>query len=203
VGLALPAGEEYMRRVESGERGLAEWVIRDALGESPGDEAGLGGVTAIDGSVGRGAAGWCAVAEWSANAIGTGIVGGVAWVSAVRAGRWLQEKINELRGNEKHPMVSRGGAILLAVNHVLAETSEEGPLGAEAAEDPISMTGDAPAEAGYAGIEPWLISLVNAELTTRYVVAISAAGEPLSLMQMPMTEAEKLYSRLGPQHDDG
>ncbi|MGH2989727.1 MAG: hypothetical protein ACRDMA_07660 [Solirubrobacterales bacterium] len=201
MGLALPAGEDYMRRVESGERRVAEDVIHDALGEAPGQEAGLGEVAAINGSLGRGAEGWCAVAEWSANAIGTGIVGAAAWAGTVRAGRWLQEKVSELRRDERRVLVSRGGAILLAVNHVLAETSEEGPLGVEVAEDPISMTGDSPSEAGYAGIEPWLISLVSAELTKRYVVAISAAGEPLSLMQMPMSEAERMYSRLGPPYE--
>ncbi len=191
-----------MHRVERGDRGVAAEVILDALGEAPGQEAGLGEVAAIDGSLGRGAEGWCAVAEWSANAIGTGIVGAAAWAGVVRTGRWLQETLRGLRRNQRQVMVSRGGAILLAVSHVLAETPERGPLGVEAAEDPISMTGDTPSETGYAGIEPWLVSLVNAELTKRYVVAISAAGEALALMEMAMTDAERLYSRLDPPSDE-
>lgn len=199
VALGLPVqGEEYMHRAERGEQGLAEAVVRDVLGDTPGIGSDLGSLQAVEGSLGRGASGWLAVAEWTADAIGQGVVGAAAWVSFIRVGRWLQERIEALDREGQRVLVSRGAAILLAANHVLSKTTEEGPLGCEAAEDPVSMSGDVPSEFNYTGIEPWLVSLVNADLTTRYVVAIGAEGMPLSLMQMPMTEVERVYSRLGP-----
>lgn len=199
VALALPTGEPDMHEAERSDAGVvAERIIRDVLGDSPGLDAGLGDVEAVDGSLGRGAAGWVAVAEWAGLAFSAGIIGGAGWTTAKAAGGWLQDKIHELRDKGQRVIVSRGAAVLLAVHYVLGETQETGPLGVEAVEDPISMTGDPPSEIGYAGIEPWIVLLVNAELTKRYVVVVSAAGEPLSWMEAPMGEHERTYSQLGP-----
>lgn len=193
VALAFPGDEEVMRRAEAGDPSVARDFVDRALNHDPGPNE-LGGRTVVDGSFGRGAAGWCAVAEWAFDALGQEALG----AAALAAAHWLRRHLRRLRADRQRVLVSRGAAILLAALHVLDQTDETELPSVEAAEDPVTMAGKTPHELGYAGVEPWLVSLLSADLKRRYVVAITPAGEALGLMRMPITDHERVYSRSSP-----
>lgn len=155
VGIAFLPGEEAMHRAEAGELGLAEAIVIEKLGHDSGPKE-LGDRTASGGSSGRGAEGWCAVAEWTLDAAGQGLIG----AGAATAGAWLWRRLKQLGDQDERVLVSRGAAILIAAAYAMERSGRTETLEVEAAEDPVTMRGGIPSEAGYAGVEPWIICLV-------------------------------------------
>jgi hypothetical protein len=193
----IGGGEKFMAAAESGEQDVARRAIQEFVGEWVLEEdEGLGRGEPVDGSAGRGAEGWVAVIEWAASAV----VAGATWDGLKLAARRAKETVDRIRASEPaRPLISRGMALLLAVQYVVETDDEQGGLEVEAIEEP-SMLGGRPAiELSYVGVEPWLVSLVNRDRTWRYVVAVNPDGTIAALLPLEMSEGERLYWRpLGP-----
>jgi hypothetical protein len=89
--------------------------------------------------------------------------------------------------------VSRGGAVYLAVAEAAARYGEEGSLELEAVEEPSAIAGQEVTEFSYAGVEPWLVLLLNRDTLHRYVVVVSPQGEVVGAMDTPMGEWEHVF----------
>ncbi|MEX1141637.1 MAG: hypothetical protein WD993_03165 [Thermoleophilaceae bacterium] len=177
--------------------GDASAVVSEALNRARVDTTTtLGEASVVDGAHGRGAAGWVPVVEWVLSAA----TAGATWEVVKLAARSFRDLLERLRDLRVRVAVSRGAAALVAIDHVLEVTKEQGVLDVEAVEEPSACAGRAPSELNYTEIEPWLVSLLNEPRTTRYIVAVAPGGQVLDCMVLPMSEIEKLY---GPSPDDG
>lgn len=87
---------------------------------------------------------------------------------------------------------------MLAIAQVLETTDESEVLDVEGVEEPSALAGAEPSEQNFVDIEPWLVSLINAERTTRYVVCVAPSGEIQGVMSLPMGDAERLYHPIPP-----
>jgi len=181
--------------------GDAQRVIAETIDEEflRGDE-GLGEARVVDGGRGRGAEGWVPVIEWVANAVGAELVGAAASYAMLRAGKRLRELLRRLGDANVDLLVSRGAAEVLAVEHVVRAGMEaEGALDVEAVTEPSFMAGDTPPEMNYVGADPWLVSLLNADHTRRYVVGVQPDGSVVGVLMLPINELQAAYL---PPRDD-
>ena len=55
------------------------------------------------------------------------------------------------------------------------------------------MRADTPTELSYAGVEPWLVSLLAKDASYRHVVVVEADGIPFGPITMEPGEIERLY----------
>ena len=175
--------------------GDAQRVITETIDEEflRGDEA-LGEARILDGSRGRGAEGWVPVIEWMANAIGQGLVGAAASYAMLRAGRRLADLRSRLSEANVDMLVSRGAAEVLAVEHLVRGTMEkEGALDVESVVEASFIGGGAPPEMNYVGADPWLVSLLNADRTRRYVVGVQPDGSVVGVLVLPLNELQVAY----------
>lgn len=178
-----------------------EAVIRDALAADPSQFQELGPAQTVEGSYGRGAAGLAAVVEWTLEAAATGIIGAAAWVGVTQAAARLRKLLGEMRGEKVQVLVSRGAAAFLAIDHVITTETEVGILDIEAVQEPSALTGREVTELGYVGAEPWLVSLVNASRSDRYIVAVQPDGEITGVLHLPIGEIEAVHLALPPRDD--
>lgn len=189
------------RYPEGEEAGSADDVIADALGGPPSGVRGLGEARAVDAFYGRGAAGWVPVVEWTMQAVVGGVIGNVAWDALKRGARELRELTEPLRERQVDFLVSRGTAALLAIDHLLRSGHETAILDVEAVEEPSALKGGPPLELNFVGIEPWLVSLVNASRSARYIVAISPSGQIGGVLRLAVGEIERHYLRIPDRHE--
>jgi hypothetical protein len=152
----------------------------------------LGRAEALPGSTGRGAEAWAILLLWSAS----GIVGGAAWDLTKAAARRLRERLDDARARsgKSFVAVSAGTARLLAIAHVLAAYPDEGgPLDTEVIEDTVTIRGRMPPDINYVGYEPWILLLVNAACTFRYLVIVMPDGSVPGAIRAPLTPAERHF----------
>lgn len=180
---------------ENSDRGNAQAVIGSVIDdELLNDDETLGRARVVDGSSGRGADAWVPVVEWLADAIGSGVVGAGVSLALYRAGLRLRGLREKLQDQGVQFMVSRGAAEALAVEHIVSAGIEaQGSVDIEAAVEPSRMGGGEPTELGYVGVEPWLVSLLNADRTKRHLVAIGPDGAVIGVFTMPLSEFEWVY----------
>lgn len=153
------------------------------------DDDALGSAEAIDGTLGRGAAGWAVVLLWAA----AGITGGAAWDLTKLAARRFRERLEEARSARPIIQVSAGGARLLAIQDVIERYPDEpGPLDLEGVGESSALSGLPPLDSNYVGVEPWIVVLVSATRIFRYVVVVMADGSVGDAMRVPVTEAEQV-----------
>ena len=194
--LTRPGGAS---RFDAGDdTGDTQAVVNEALA-SVSEPSALGDRTVLDGTHGRGAAGWVPVVEWTAEAIGAGLIGAAAWSALARGAQQLKELVNDLRQREVQVVISRGAAALVAVAYVAETTGETGILDVEAVEEPSTIAGRVVTELSYVEIEPWLVSLLDEKRTTRYIVGVSPDGTVLGSMALPVDTAEQIYGVLPPR----
>ena len=180
--------------------GDAQRVVAETIGDEflRGDEA-LGEARILDGGRGRGAEGWVPVIEWM-NALGEGLVGASASYVMLRGGRRLAELLSRLGEANVDLLVSRGAAEVLAVEHVVrAKMEKEGALDVESVVEASLMGGGTPPEMNYVGADPWLVSLLNADRTRRYVVGVQPDGSVVGVLVLPLNELQAAYL---PRRDD-
>ena len=156
------------------------------------DDEVLGRPEALSGTTGRGAEAWAILLLWAA----AGIVGGAAWDLTKGVARRLRERLNDAAPHSGHAFtaVSAGTAALLAIAHVLAAyADEEGPLDVEAIEDTLTLRGRTPPDINYVGDEPWIVLLVSAARTYRYVAVVMPDGSVPGSVRAPLTPAERYF----------
>jgi hypothetical protein len=166
--------------------------VKEVLGEKALQPIpGLGEGTALRGGVGLGGEGWAAVIEWIAQPAVAGVIGALTWEASKAAARALADLIREKRPEGKI-LVSRGAAVLIAVDHLLtAENPAE--LVLDAVDEPTAIGGHQSPQAGYANIEPWVVLMIDPVHMTRYVVIVSPGGEIRGHMKAPMEAFELDY----------
>jgi hypothetical protein len=194
LAIASRRGGESVYDFDS-DTGDAMRVIAETVDEEflRGDEA-LGEASVLDGARGRGAEGWVPVVEWTANAVGQGLVGIAASHAMVRAGRRLRELRSRLRDADVDLLVSRGAAEVLAVEHVVRAGMEtEGALDVESVVEASFMAGGISPETNYVGADPWLVSLLNADRTRRYVVGVQPDGSVAGVLMLTINELQTAY----------
>lgn len=196
--LAIGLGLESMEPSE-GKRDFAKTAISSELGKSwLEDDPDLGHVTAVNGSQGRGAAGWIPVIEWL-GLHGAGGLVGLGASQAARAGiRRIRERIQQAKASNHRPLVSRGLAATLAMEHVFETTDETLVLNVEFAQEPSVLGGRPPSETSYTGLEPWIISLVNASRRIRYVAVVAPDGDIHGCIISPAGEFDYMFGLLPP-----
>lgn len=195
---AIRVGREWMDRSEH-EAGVARHAIADELGEGwLSADPDIGAPRVLDGVQGRGAAAWIPVLEWLGDKAGGELVGFAAGQAVLAGVRRVRDKMKEARSGGHRVMVSRGLAAVLAMEHVLETTDETGVLQVEFAQEPSSLAGRPLSETSYTGIEPWVISLVNASRRTRYLLVVSPDGNIEGCVATLVGEFEAVYSPLPP-----
>lgn len=187
---AVQVGSEWRERSEH-ERGVARRAISAEFGDAwLSNDPDLGEIRILDGVRGRGAAGWIPVLEW----VGMHSAGGVVSYGAGQAAKRIWAKLCEAKSRGHRVMISRGLAALLAIRHVMQESSELEVLTAEFVREPSSVAGRPVSETSYTGFEVWIVSLVNESQTTRYLLAISPEGDVEGCIPVPMGEFEAMFS---------
>lgn len=200
AAIAVVAGESYATRSESGERDVALLAAKDLLGDDVLDNLGsLGSPVVVDGSIGRGAAGWTPVLEWASIVIIGGVIQGAAWDGVKSAAKTIAARVAKYRQNNQQVYVSRGTAALLAIDHILDTTDQSQPLDVELVEEPAALRGNELSELSYTGLEPWLVCLQNSARTIRYVIAIQPDGRVAGSITVPMSEFEHMFSEFPPR----
>ena len=171
-----PSAEEMLHQ------GGLDWLLEE--------EGELGPAEPVDGSAGRGAAGWVAVVQWMGDAIAQGTVDlALAYGFARIVQRLRNREVEQPEGRGFE--VSRGGAAVLAGAHVAEAFGEQGPLEIEAAEEPSTIAGYEITELSYVGVEPWIVLLRNREARVRYVVVVMPDGTVEGALQVPFLEFEE------------
>lgn len=199
LGMAVQLGPEWMEPPDRAPKGFARNAIRAELGDSWLEaDPDVGEVTILDGSQGRGAAGWIPVLEWiGLNAAG-GLIGITVEEAARAALRRIRDKIEQARTEGHRVFVSRGLAAAIAMDHVFATTDETEVLHVEVAQEPSVMGGRQPTETSYTGLEPWIISLVNGSRQTRYVLVVSPEGDVAGCITAKAGEFDWMFGLLPP-----
>jgi hypothetical protein len=183
---------EWVERSER-ETGVARQAISVEFGEEwAADDADIGEVKVLDGILGRGAAAWIPVVEWTGLQVAGGLMGQAALVGIERV--WT--KIRDARCGEHRVMVSRGLAAALAMRHVFETANEKDLLQVEFIYEPSMLAGRPLTETSYTGIEPWIVSLVNGSRKTRYLMAVSPEGGVEGCIATPIGTFEAMYSPL-------
>ena len=167
------------------------------------DDSVLGEPRILDGSQGRGAAAWAPVIEWLADAAGQGAVGLGISLALLRLGQRLRELLARLRRADVSVLVSRGVAEALAVDDVVRRGLEsEGAVDVESAVEAAFIGGGASPELNYVGADPWIVSLVNADRTKRYIVGVAPDGQVEGVIVLPISDTQRAYLPLPPREDD-
>jgi hypothetical protein len=201
VAVAVSSMHEYGDRAEAQEDGIARRAISEKLGPQALEPSpGFGEASPLDGSFGRGAESWIPVLEFL-GVIGIGVLSSAAW-DAIKAGiPQLRSLLQQAKDRDERVYVSRGAAAALAVQYVIEQGIEEDVLDVEAIEEPSALAGRAVTETSYTGFEPWLVSLLTSDRSTRYLVAIAPEGSVLDSMRLPVGELERHFLTL-PVRDD-
>ncbi len=172
-----------------------ESVVSDVLGEWVLKKGDLGKPAVIDGGIGRGAEGWAPVLEWLGDAAGSGVIGTMSWKAAKSLSKGaarLIGKIREREADRPRIYVSRGLAVLLAIDAVLAE-NDSASVAVEAADEPSGFGGRPTHELNYVGLEPWIVLLVDLKAERRWVVAVRPSGQIAATMSFPLEEYEGMF----------
>jgi hypothetical protein len=195
------AGSRFTLRPGLAVYGLHDWesapsaeeAVKEALGEDVLKPLpGLGSGTTFRGSVGRGGEGWAVVIEWVAQPAAAGVIGALAW-EATKAGAHAFVSLFEAKRPEgARVLVSRGAAVLIAIDYLLTAESP-GELMLDAVDEPTAMAGRESPEANYVDIEPWVVLLVDPLNQMRYVVIVSPSGAIRGHMKTPMEPSELDY----------
>jgi hypothetical protein len=195
VAVAFTPGEEIAMRLNADELvgDAPELAATTLFGDGVLEEDDvLGRPEALSGSTGRGAEAWAILLLWSA----AGIVGGGAWDLTQTAARRLRERLDraQAESSKNFAAVSAGTARLLAIAHVLAAyPDEDGPLDVEVVKDTVTICGRMPPDINYVGHEPWILLLVNAATTFRYLVVVMPDGSVPGAFRAPLTAAERHF----------
>jgi hypothetical protein len=163
-------------------RHLGDWIFQNQ------DELGRG--EAIEGSMGRGAAGYAAVLEFVAVHAAGGVISAAAGIAFARFVKRAQKSAH---GDGPSLFVSRGGAAYLAAAEVAARFGAPEAIEVEAVEEPSYIAGREVSELSYVGVEPWIVLLRAREKLRRYIVVVAANGDVLGALETPMGEWEKIY----------
>lgn len=198
LAFAVGFGHEWSEHAE-GKTDYARTAIATELGKSwLGPDPDLGKVNVLDGVQGRGAAGWIPVLEWLGLHAAGGLVG-LGASQAARAGiRRLRERLRQAKAAQHRPLVSRGLAAALAMEHVFEETDETQVLHVEFAHEPSVLGGRPPTEPSYTGLEPWIVCLVNGSRRMRYALVVSAEGDVEGSIAVAAGEFEPMFGLLPP-----
>jgi hypothetical protein len=195
IPMRVPGPEPYGTAERAVLEGVGEWILE-------GDTA-LGKARTVDGSTGRGAEGWAPVVEWTANAIGQGIIGLALAGAAAEVLRRLRRREPPTDRNFQpvNLYISRGMAAAVAADTVGSSFDERGPLVIEAVEEPSSIAGVAVFDLGYVGAEPWVVLLRNEESERRYYVIVAPDGEIMGAIQTSLLEFERMFLRPANESD--
>jgi hypothetical protein len=197
IALGPESSGDWRNRFEQGEQ-----VAASAIAATTGDwvleeQEGIGAPKACDADHGRGAGDWIPVLEW----LGLNFVGpALAWDLVKIGVKRLAETVRRVRREapERPIYVSRGMAVALAIEQVLEAYDVAEPLECEAAEDTLTLAGQSAPELGYAGIEPWLVILIDHPRRRRYLVIVGPDGLVRGHLETAMGPFEGMYSPLGP-----
>jgi hypothetical protein len=198
LAAAIGLGPEWMEKSES-KKDLARTAIAAGMGESwlEGDPE-LVKPKVLDGSIGRGASGWIPVLEWLGEHAVDGFIGFAAGEAARVSIRRIRERLQEATASGHRPMVSRGLAAALAMEHVFETTDETQVLHVEFAQEPSFLGGRPPTEPSYTGLEPWIVSLVNGSRRIRYVLVVAPDGDIRGCITSPAGEFDYMFGLLPP-----
>lgn len=171
--------------------GSAASAIVQALGAwALEEDALLGRPRAIDGTVGRGAAGWVPVLEWLGDAAGQALVD---LALAAAAARLIARLRRAGEGSRRAPIyVSRGMAAALAADHIARQHAGDNRLEIEAVEEPSAIAGRPVSELSYVGAEPWLVLARSRGGRARFYVVVAPDGSIVGVLRTPLLEWEQL-----------
>jgi hypothetical protein len=157
----------------------------------------------LNGSQGRGAEAWVPVIEWLADAAGQGAVGLGVSLALLQIGQRLRELLSRLRAAGASVLVSRGVAEALAVDYVVRRGLEsEGAVDVASVVEAAFIGGGTPPELNYVGADPWIVSLVNADRTRRYIVGLAPNGQVHGVITLPISDVQRAYLPLPLRDDD-
>jgi hypothetical protein len=194
AALAVLTRKGGVTRFQRAETGVATEVITDALGpDALTRDPDLGPPRAVDGSDGRGAEVWAPVIEWTVQVGIAGIVGNAAWDALKGAAARLRDLTERSRRDGVRINVSRGSAALIAIGHILDEGHEDDVIDVEFAEEPSTLGRGRPQELNYVGADPWLVSLLNATRTRRYIVVVMPDGSIGGSLGLELAPIERAY----------
>jgi hypothetical protein len=198
LAAAIGLGPDWMEKSE-GKKNFARTAIAAEMGEAwIENDPDLGKPKALDGNVGRGASGWIPVLEWLGEHAVDGFIGFTA-SEAVRASvRRIRERLQEAKDSGHGPLVSRGLAAALAMEHVFENTDETQVLHVEFVQEPSFLGGRPPTEPSYTGLEPWIVSLVNGSRRIRYVLVVAPDGDIRGCTASPAGEFDSMFGLLPP-----
>jgi len=198
LAIAFPLGEQWARESEA-RSGVAKEAIRKELGgQWLEPDPRLGKTRVVDGGLGRGASNWVPVLEWVGIHSAQGVVGMAAGQAVLAGLRRIRQKLSEAKSRQHRPLVSRGMAAFLAMQHVLETTDETSLLNVEFCQEPSVLGGRPPTELTYTGLEPWIVSLVNGSRKTRYVLVVSPEGDIVGCVIAPAGEFDYMFGLLPP-----
>jgi hypothetical protein len=198
LAAAIGLGPEWMEKSE-GKKNFARTAIAEEMGEVwLESDSDLKKPKVLDGSRGRGAAGWIPVLEWLGEHAVDGFIGFAASEAARVSIRRIRERLREAKDSGHPPMVSRGLAAALAMEHVFENTDEIHVLHVEFAQEPSVLGGRLPSETSYTGLEPWIVSLVNGSRRIRYVLVVAPDGDINGCITSPAGEFDSMFGLLPP-----
>lgn len=183
----------------------AEDAIRRTVDDRVLEEDVLGEPRFVDGGIGRGAEGWAPVLEWVGLSAGAGVIGGLSWLAVKKAAQAASATIRRLRSDkdeEVRVQVSRGLAVLLAIDEVL-ERESTAELVVEAADEPSGLAGNPISEINYVGLEPWIILLVDLKAKKRWIVVVRPNGDAAGVLEMALEDFEDMFLQLERRMDEG
>jgi hypothetical protein len=140
-----------------------------------------------------GASAWTPIIEWALDVGIPNLWPVAAWDGIKLAAKAAGQLVSQLRDHEAEFLVSRGYAVLLAIEYLLDEGAEDGVLEVEAVAEPSSLAHRSLTEVNYVGAEPWIVFLLNERRTRRYIVAVSPDGSLLGAIGIPVSELERAY----------
>jgi hypothetical protein len=204
IAITSRRGDRSIYDQDEADTGDARRVILETIDEEfLRDDSVLGEPRILDGSQGRGGAAWVPVIEWLANAGGQGAVGLGVSLALLRIGRRLRDVLARLRGADVSVLVSRGVAEALAVEDVVRRGLEsEGAVDMESAVEAAFIGGGASPELNYVGADPWIVSLVIADRTKRYIVGVAPDGQIEGVIVLPISDTQRAYLPLPPRVSD-
>lgn len=185
-------------------RGSAEDTIRRSAGDWVLKEDVLGKPRFVDGGIGRGAEGWAPVLEWVGLSAAAGVIGSLSWQVVKKIAEAASATVRRLRsgkGEEVSVQVSRGLAVLLAIDEVL-ERESTAELVVEAADEPSGFADTPVSEINYVGLEPWIVFLVDLKAKKRWIVAVKPNGDVAGALEVALGDFEDMFLRIERRTDE-
>jgi hypothetical protein len=138
-----------------------------------------------------------------ADAAAQGAVGLGVSLALLRIGQRFRQLLTRLSTTGVSVLVSRGVAEALAVECVVRRGLEaEGSVDVESAVEAAFIGGGYPPELNYVGADPWIVSLVNADRTKRYIVGVEPNGRVAGVITLSVDDMQRAYLPLPPRGID-